>query len=487
MNLKNRLFIDKKDAILLKNFSRLFLKTVLLGVLFIGVLFLLNKKRKKNDNAVYWVQHSKNVLLQSEKTISFVKDYEGASRGFIISNNEDFLDTALYTKDSIKLYINNLYALVADNATQKKTVDSLYEFIKKRILYADSTVQLRKTDKAKESFDLVSSGIGKRLMDTVKMQGRLLQQREKDLLLERQQENNKTKLQFEITIAATLIVFFISLLILFWQAWFNLKKYYKRQQEVNKILSQLANSLIKAQQIGHFGSWERIIATSEEKWSDEQYRIFGYQPGNSIEQPLNFINCIHPKDKATVNEVLKNAIENKHSFSLQFSIVQPNGAIRFIKAIGEVYMVADKGLGIGGTMQDITEEHLANQEKNKMTLLLQKTNSIGQIGWWDADIINNTAKWSDVIKNLLEIPLDFEPTIDSFLNFINHFESREAFKNAYSKDIVKGISFDLTLLLVTPKGNNINVRITGEPVMDNKGICTSIIGVFQQLNTVVNK
>ena len=168
MNFKNQFFLNKKDAELSGNFRKLFIKTILLILFFLGLLFLINHNRNKEDNAYLLLTQTKEVILQSEKTISLVKDYETASRGFVISNNEAFLAPVLNTKDSIRLSVEKLHNLTKANIKQKKRIDSLEKYIHKRILISDSIVKLRREISFTAAYELVSSGIGKRYMDTVR-------------------------------------------------------------------------------------------------------------------------------------------------------------------------------------------------------------------------------------------------------------------------------------------------------------------------------
>ena len=43
--------------------------------------------------------------------------------------------------------------------------------------------------------------------------------------------------------------------------------------------SEKYHALAEAQKIAHLGSWEWNIQDNSETWSDEQFRIFGYEPG----------------------------------------------------------------------------------------------------------------------------------------------------------------------------------------------------------------
>ena len=48
--------------------------------------------------------------------------------------------------------------------------------------------------------------------------------------------------------------------------------------EEHEQLTRLERQLALAQQITHVGSWEWDAATSVVTWSDELYRIYGFEP-----------------------------------------------------------------------------------------------------------------------------------------------------------------------------------------------------------------
>src|SRR5258705_11980900 len=52
----------------------------------------------------------------------------------------------------------------------------------------------------------------------------------------------------------------------------------ERTKFLNEIISNEA-MMREAEQLAHFGSWQVDLVTGKHKWSDEAYRIFGYEPG----------------------------------------------------------------------------------------------------------------------------------------------------------------------------------------------------------------
>src|SRR5258707_5036344 len=52
----------------------------------------------------------------------------------------------------------------------------------------------------------------------------------------------------------------------------------ERLHFLNEVISNEA-MMREAEQLAHFGSWQVDLVTGKNKWSDETYRIFGYEPG----------------------------------------------------------------------------------------------------------------------------------------------------------------------------------------------------------------
>lgn len=112
--------------------------------------------------------------------------------------------------------------------------------------------------------------------------------------------------------------------------------------------------LANAQRIARLGNWDYDIATGEIDWSDEIYQIFGRSAAEFTPNYENFLSTIHPDDvakfKASEQEALRTGVQD-----VKHRIVLPNGAIRHVHELGEVYFdAAHKPLHMSGTVQDIT-------------------------------------------------------------------------------------------------------------------------------------
>ena len=142
--------------------------------------------------------------------------------------------------------------------------------------------------------------------------------------------------------------------------------------------------LTEAQRLSHTGSWATIPATGQHTyWSEEAFRIYGFDPAGAPPRFAEFERRIHPDDRARTREEFRTAIREKVDFDHGFRIVHPSGEIREIHVIGHpVLGPLGDVVEYVGTVMDVTERRRAEGERqalahaNRITTMGQLTASI---------------------------------------------------------------------------------------------------------------
>jgi PAS domain S-box-containing protein len=115
--------------------------------------------------------------------------------------------------------------------------------------------------------------------------------------------------------------------------------------------------LAEAQRLSHTGSWAWVPATGEIRyWSEETYRVLGFDPDAGPPRFEKFFGRLHPEDQDRVRELFGNAIAQNADFETDYRIVHPSGAVKDIHAVG--HPVCDETghlVEFVGTVIDITE------------------------------------------------------------------------------------------------------------------------------------
>src|SRR3546814_6058033 len=83
---------------------------------------------------------------------------------------------------------------------------------------------------------------------------------------------------------------------------------------------QSRSRLVEAQRIARVGSWENDLRSRVSVWSDEQFHILGYRPGE-IEPHIDiFLARVHPDDAGRVLNALA-AAERSERFAVEHRVV----------------------------------------------------------------------------------------------------------------------------------------------------------------------
>ena len=133
-------------------------------------------------------------------------------------------------------------------------------------------------------------------------------------------------------------------------------------QNSAKKLSISENLYLEAQRMAHFGNWSMDIVSNAMVWSDEIYRIFGFQP-NSIKPTLSdYMTYVHIEDKGMVEEFFVNAAKDGKLHKIEHRIVIDGRTIKHITIQAKVNFdqQSDKIMLVGG-VQDITERKISEQ------------------------------------------------------------------------------------------------------------------------------
>ncbi len=135
---------------------------------------------------------------------------------------------------------------------------------------------------------------------------------------------------------------------------------------MNTELHRRGAQLAEAQEITHIGSWEWDLATDVLRWTDEMYRICGLSPGELEPSLRDFLERVHPEDRAAVDEVVRQSVTDAKPFELDHRVVRPDGTVRVLHARGRVFTdKTAKPYRLAGTSQDVTEQRAAEEALQK--------------------------------------------------------------------------------------------------------------------------
>jgi len=118
--------------------------------------------------------------------------------------------------------------------------------------------------------------------------------------------------------------------------------------------------LAEAQRLSQTGSWAWSPASDNTHYSEECYRLLGFEPLDSPPPLETVIQRIHPDDQAFCRETVEKGVRDKLDFELDYRILHPDERVRDIHCV--CHPVLDRSGDLTeliGTVIDITERKAA--------------------------------------------------------------------------------------------------------------------------------
>src|SRR3989454_537139 len=119
--------------------------------------------------------------------------------------------------------------------------------------------------------------------------------------------------------------------------------------------------LAEAQGLTHTGSWAwRVAGRDVLHVSEEWYRIYGFDPEEGMPAWEQRLRRIHPEDRAKWQGAIDRAIGEKSDYEVEFRILLPDGAVKYIHTVGHPVLNASGDLAeFVGSATDITDRKRA--------------------------------------------------------------------------------------------------------------------------------
>jgi PAS domain S-box-containing protein len=125
--------------------------------------------------------------------------------------------------------------------------------------------------------------------------------------------------------------------------------------------------LAEAQRLSQTGSWALNLVQNIRYWSEECYRVLGFDPRGPLPTFEEFLKHVHPEDRHLLEEEYERAIREKSDSAMDCRLVHPMTGIRDIHTIGHALLGKSGELvEFVGTVIDVTERKRAAEELQQL-------------------------------------------------------------------------------------------------------------------------
>jgi len=227
--------------------------------------------------------------------------------------------------------------------------------------------------------------------------------------------------------------------------------------------------LAEAQKMSHTGSWANAASGEPRYWSDECYRVLGFDPAEPLPSLEAVFQQIHQDDRAAMREQLDRGIRDKEDFEVDMRIVHPTTGIRNIRSICHAVVDTRGDLReMVGTVIDITEHKRAEEAVRRSEAYLaeaQRLSHTGSFGWRPdtGEIV-----WSDETYRIFEYDRPVKPTTDSVVQHV-HPEDRAEVKEVINRAFAGATDFEHSYRLLLPDGRVKHVHAIAHVLQNTPG------------------
>lgn len=252
-------------------------------------------------------------------------------------------------------------------------------------------------------------------------------------------------------------------------------------KQIERGLKETTANLKQAQQIAKLGIWEIDLTNNGLEWSDELYRIAGIAPGTLVTMDT-LVPLLHPDDReitlATWNQAVASA---PSTYEIQHRIVV-DGQVRWIHERAQLHPDEHGRLTkVIGTGQDITEQKLIEEKLRENEFFLRQSQQIGQIGGWRADPVRNTVMWTAEVYEMVGMPLDYQPDLETALDFYPP-KSRKYVMSNLQHTLQSGEPFSIQTELRASNGQEFWVELRVFPYYAEDGHIDYLMGTIQNIS-----
>jgi PAS domain S-box-containing protein len=237
------------------------------------------------------------------------------------------------------------------------------------------------------------------------------------------------------------------------------------QEQLSRELRRSAFYLAEGQRLAHSGSWSFTPSLICDYWSEELYRILGFDPAKGIPTIAQYMEVVHPEDrelvKATINEMVAEGI----GCDVKKRIIRADGELRVIRCVGTP--VHENGIVTRfiGTLMDITDQEHMTQELRRREAYLAEAQRLSQTGSFGWSVSSEEIFWSEETFRIFEYDRAVKPTVELVLQRV-HPEDKTLVQYLIDRARQEGKDFDLEYRLLMPGGSTKYLHVMAHGMKD---------------------
>ena len=234
--------------------------------------------------------------------------------------------------------------------------------------------------------------------------------------------------------------------------------------------------LTEAQRLNQTGSFGWNVSSGEIFWTDQSFRIFGYDQTTKPALEL-VIQRTHPEDRAAVRAVIERASNEGKNFEHQYRLLMPDGSTKHVHAVAHAIKDPSGGIEFVGAVTDVTAARITERKLRLSEAYLAETQHLSHTSSWAWDEIRREFVYlSDELYHLFGVEAGKESDLLQTYHDRILPEDQPSVIEATRRAIRDKADFEINFRIGLPDGTRKHVRSVGHPVLNNEGDLIQLVG-----------
>ncbi|MBC7390155.1 MAG: CHASE3 domain-containing protein [Opitutaceae bacterium] len=272
--------------------------------------------RQQKSEDLMWVLHTHEVIENTVTLLSSIQDAENGQRGYILTQNIEFLKPYSNAINQIDSQLKKVRHLTVDNKKQQLNLDRLDTEIAYRMRLIDTTLKLEGANRNKEAIEFIKRGNGRISMDSIRaILNRVLIQEDQLLII--RNENLKESAFFSSLISFSSLFFIGSMSVI---SLFVISKKQKINRNLIKDLSTYnltLESQIKQRTIDLETINQKLVLLNEDK--NQFLGMAAHDLKNPINTIKGLINILQITGETNLSDEQKEILDHVNNSTSKMS------------------------------------------------------------------------------------------------------------------------------------------------------------------------
>ena len=256
-----------------------------------------------------------------------------------------------------------------------------------------------------------------------------------------------------------------------------------QRKRAEEALQRSEGYLAEAQKLTRTGSWAAHVHQMENLywtnvyWSEELFRIFGFDPNPTPPSEVEIVGRLHPEDVLHNKPLVDQAIRGRSDFEVDYRLLLPNGAAKYIHVIGHpVVNASGDVIEIVGTAMDVTERKRAEDALRESEAFLLEAQRLTRTCSWRHEVLSGKVTVSAEGFAIFGIEPEDDASSVDFYHRRKHPKDRPEVEQAYAAALLRKTELEADFRIVLPDGTIKNIRSMGHPILDERGDVVEFVG-----------